>query len=139
MVSSPDAPDVQQEFAEGRGWNFRMVSIEGTSFAADLGMKDVEKTFHYPGISSFQKDADGNVMRVGRDYFTLLHRIPAIQPMCRLGASWAKMLQPALRMLALMSPAEPVHGSRCGGKQQFGIPGDTRIHGELHLLGRREG
>src|SRR5262245_21918172 len=32
-VSSPDTPQVQQDFAAARGWTFPMVSHQGTSFA----------------------------------------------------------------------------------------------------------
>src|SRR2546421_75141 len=39
VVSSPDPPDVQHRFAQGRGWRFRMVSHAGTTFAADMGYR----------------------------------------------------------------------------------------------------
>lgn len=39
VVSSPDAPDVQQAFAASRNWQFPMVSHQGTSFAADMGYR----------------------------------------------------------------------------------------------------
>src|SRR4249920_2536188 len=32
VLSSPDAPERQRQFAAGRGWRFPMISYEGTSF-----------------------------------------------------------------------------------------------------------
>jgi len=53
-VSSPDSPQVQREFAEGRGWKFTMVSHEGTSF--------------WPGVSVYRKDGD-RIVRVSDTSF----------------------------------------------------------------------
>ena len=39
VVSSPDDPETQRAFAASRGWRFRMVSHQGTSFAADMGYR----------------------------------------------------------------------------------------------------
>ncbi len=36
-VVSPDPPSVQQKFATGRGWRFKMLSGKGTPFSMDLG------------------------------------------------------------------------------------------------------
>jgi predicted dithiol-disulfide oxidoreductase (DUF899 family) len=55
VVTSPDSPKVQQEFAASRGWRFPMVSHEGTSFAADMGYRN-EKGGYLPGISVFRRD-----------------------------------------------------------------------------------
>lgn len=62
VVSSPDAPDVQAEFAASRGWIFPMVSAKGTGFAADLGFENA-KGQAMPGVSAFQKQ-DGRIVRV---------------------------------------------------------------------------
>ena len=62
VVSSPDAPAVQKEFAMSRGWRFPMVSHEGTSFAADMGYRN-EKGGWRPGISVFRRDG-GRILRV---------------------------------------------------------------------------
>ena len=67
VVSSPDDPETQQEFAGGRGWRFRMVSTDGTTFAADMGMATEEGV--WPGVSAFQQTDDGAVVRVGRSVF----------------------------------------------------------------------
>lgn len=77
VVTSPDTPAAQAKFAESRGWKFRMLSHEGTSFAEDMGYKD-ERGFQ-PGISVFQK-RDGKVVRVsdrplgpGDDFCAIWH------------------------------------------------------------------
>jgi predicted dithiol-disulfide oxidoreductase (DUF899 family) len=78
VVSSPDAPDVQQEFARSRGWKFPMVSHQGTSFAADMGFKSDSGRW-LPGISVFQRRGT-IIQRVsdarwspGDDFCTLWH------------------------------------------------------------------
>jgi len=61
VVTSPDSPAVQQEFAKSRKWRFPMVSHEGTSFAADMGYRTPEGRFR-PGVSVFRKE-DGKLLR----------------------------------------------------------------------------
>jgi predicted dithiol-disulfide oxidoreductase (DUF899 family) len=61
VVSSPDAPEKQQNFKESRGWKFRMVSHRGNNFAADMGYRS-DKRFH-PGVSVFKKQ-NGKIVRV---------------------------------------------------------------------------
>src|SRR5215469_16844687 len=39
VVTSPDEPAIQAAFAGSRGWRFRMVSHQGTDFAADMGYR----------------------------------------------------------------------------------------------------
>lgn len=71
VVVSPDAPEVQTEFAASRGWTFRMVSAKDSRFTADMGYA-VEKdgrTWYSPGYSTFRRDASGSIRRVGRDFF----------------------------------------------------------------------
>lgn len=79
VVSSPDTPEVQTEFAASRGWNFRMVSTAGTSFARDLGYQGDD--FLRPGVSVFVKSG-GDIVRVsdnvfgpGDDYCQLWHML----------------------------------------------------------------
>jgi len=55
VVSSPDSPAVQTEFAKGRNWRFPMVSHQGTTFAADMGYGSEEKGW-MPGISVLRRD-----------------------------------------------------------------------------------
>ncbi len=65
VVSSPDVPSVQKDFADSRGWKFRMISHHGTSFASDMGyIGEYEgKQSFWPGVSVFKRDGD-KVMRV---------------------------------------------------------------------------
>ena len=66
VVSSPDEPETQKEFAISRGWKFQMVSTRGTSFAKDMGFE--KDGMPQPGVSVFYKD-DDKIIRVGRDDF----------------------------------------------------------------------
>lgn len=78
VVSSPDRPMVQKQFADSRGWTFPMVSHAGSSFAADMGYVS-EKGGWMPGVSVFRREGDA-IVRVsstgfspGDDYCTLWH------------------------------------------------------------------
>ncbi len=51
-VSSPDAPEVQAEFAKSRGWRFPMISHADTDFAADMGYHG--NGGYQPGVSVFR-------------------------------------------------------------------------------------
>ena len=83
-VSSPDDPATQREFAESRGWRFRMVSHSGTSFAEDLGY---HRDGHWwPGISVFQRDG-ARILRVsdtefgpGDDFCSVFHLFSLLPP-----------------------------------------------------------
>ncbi len=66
VLSSPDSPRVQQEFARKRGWNFQMISHQGTNFAADMGYAN-DDGFH-PGVSVFRRDGE-NIIRVSDTAF----------------------------------------------------------------------
>jgi predicted dithiol-disulfide oxidoreductase (DUF899 family) len=68
VVVSPDDAATQKEFAAGRGWRFDMYSAKGTSFAKDMGFED-DKGKPWPGVSTFEKGADGKIYRTGRTYF----------------------------------------------------------------------
>lgn len=68
VVVSPDEPDVQREFAAGRGWRFPMASCAGSSFAKDLGFEPEPGKF-WPGASAFRKNPDGSIVRTGRTIF----------------------------------------------------------------------
>lgn len=78
VVSSPDAPDLQKNFAASRGWRFPMVSHSGTSFSEDLGYRSAEGGC-LPGVSVFRRDAN-RILRVsdtgfcpGDDFCALWH------------------------------------------------------------------
>lgn len=68
VLTSPDKPETQQEFAQSRGWNFPFYSTRGTSFVADMGFED-EKEGLMPGVSVFTKETDGKIYRVSRAEF----------------------------------------------------------------------
>ncbi|NNE28955.1 MAG: DUF899 family protein [Saprospiraceae bacterium] len=70
VLSSPDEPEVLNEFSSSRGWNFNMVSIAGTDFAYDLGFEKREegKRSYLPGVSAFVKK-DGKIFRASYDSF----------------------------------------------------------------------
>jgi predicted dithiol-disulfide oxidoreductase (DUF899 family) len=61
VVTSPDDPATQREFAASRGWRFRMASHAGNSFAADMGYRTAERFL--PGVSVFRKEAE-RILRV---------------------------------------------------------------------------
>lgn len=65
VVSSPESPERQREFAASRGWRFRMVSHEGTSFAGDMGYYSDSGEYpgFHPGVSVFRKDGE-RIVRV---------------------------------------------------------------------------
>ena len=68
IVSSPDSPALQQEFARGRGWKFPMVSHQGTSFAQDMGYRS-ERGAWLPGISVFRREGQ-RILRVSDSGFS---------------------------------------------------------------------
>jgi len=78
VVSSPDTPDRQKQFAASRSWRFPMVSHSGTSFAADMGYRAADGGW-LPGVSVFRSEAD-RILRVtdtgfrqGDDFCALWH------------------------------------------------------------------
>lgn len=60
---SPDDPQTQKEFGDSRGWPFRMVSSQGSTFSKDMGYESPEGKYH-PGVSAFRKDEDGSIRRI---------------------------------------------------------------------------
>jgi predicted dithiol-disulfide oxidoreductase (DUF899 family) len=68
VVISPNNPEVQKEFSDGRGWKFTMVSAENNTFIKDMGF-ELEDGKYMPGVSFFHKDIQGNVTRTGKDFF----------------------------------------------------------------------
>lgn len=70
-VVSPNPPDVQKEFAQSRGWRFRMFSDRDMDFSMDMGFayeKDGKRHAN-PGYSTFHREADGSISRIGYDEF----------------------------------------------------------------------
>lgn len=64
VVTTPDAPAKQAEFAASRGWRFPMLSHEGTSFAEDMGFKG--KNGWEPGLSVLTRK-DGAIFRIASE------------------------------------------------------------------------
>jgi predicted dithiol-disulfide oxidoreductase (DUF899 family) len=84
VVSSPDSPQVQRQFADGRGWRFPFVSHAGTTFASDMGYRSASGGW-LPGVSVFQLDGR-RILRVADagfdtgDDFCALWRIVDLLP-----------------------------------------------------------
>ena len=77
VVASPDDPHKQRDFRASRGWHFRMVSHQNTSFAADMGYRGEDGWM--PGVSVF-KNRGGKIFRVsdtrfapGDDFCSIWH------------------------------------------------------------------
>jgi predicted dithiol-disulfide oxidoreductase (DUF899 family) len=77
VVSSPDAPAKQRDFAARRNWKFPMVSHQGTTFAADMGYR--RDNGFSPGVSVFKRTG-GKLFRVadtefapGDDFCSIWH------------------------------------------------------------------
>ena len=68
VVSSPDPPEKQAEFAASRGWKFPMVSVRGSTFSRDMGYRTDEGWL--PGVSVFRRDG-GRILRVSDAEFRL--------------------------------------------------------------------
>jgi predicted dithiol-disulfide oxidoreductase (DUF899 family) len=71
VLVSPDTPEVQKEFASSRGWKFTMLSDKDREFSVDMGFGKYkeDKYYAYPGYSTFRKNDDGSVDRIGYDEF----------------------------------------------------------------------
>jgi predicted dithiol-disulfide oxidoreductase (DUF899 family) len=67
VVSSPDPPERQRQFAQSRNWKFPMVSHEGTTFAEDMGYRGTGGWL--PGVSVFRREG-GRVLRVSDTSFS---------------------------------------------------------------------
>jgi predicted dithiol-disulfide oxidoreductase (DUF899 family) len=66
-----DAPEVQKEFAESRGWKYAMMHDSDGSFTDDMGFSVMRegKRHLMPGFSTFYKNDDGVIQRIGADGF----------------------------------------------------------------------
>ena len=69
VLVSPDEPAVQKEFAESRGWKFKMLSATGSTFIKDMGFEK-EPGKYWPGVSAFIRK-DGKIYRTAYDNFGL--------------------------------------------------------------------
>ncbi len=66
VLTSPDTPEQQQKFAQGRGWRFPMVSCQGTTFPQDMGYW---RDGPMPGVSVFKR-VGGHIARVSDTSFS---------------------------------------------------------------------
>lgn len=71
VLVSPDKPEVQKKFAESRGWDYKTYSAADSDFIFDMGYDVIKEGKHnyWPGVSVFEKEKDGNMRRVAKDYF----------------------------------------------------------------------
>ena len=68
VVTSPDNFEVARQFSMERGWTFRLLSTEGTTFKKDMGFAN-QKGEPQPGVSIFKKEKDGSIIHFSKDYF----------------------------------------------------------------------
>ena len=71
VLVSPDTPEVHKKFAESHEWNYPTYSAAGTDFIFDMGYDFIKEGKHnyWPGVSVFEKMADGSIKRIAKDYF----------------------------------------------------------------------
>ncbi len=67
VMVTPDSPEEQKIFADGRDWNFTMLSSQDSMFKKDLGFES-ESGDQMPGVSTFRLDGE-QVVNVANDYF----------------------------------------------------------------------
>ncbi|MEA3319305.1 MAG: DUF899 family protein [Bacillota bacterium] len=67
VVSTPDTPEVQENFAAERSWIFPVVSTIDTTFKEDMGF--VVNGGYYPGVTVFTKDDKGDIYRHSSAFF----------------------------------------------------------------------
>lgn len=68
VLVSPDPSEVQKEFADSRGWKFKMYSGAGSTFIKDMGYY-TDAGSYWPGVSVFHKDSSGKITRISKDFF----------------------------------------------------------------------
>ena len=67
VLVSPDPVDVQREFAQSRGWKFRVASGQDSTFIEDMGFRG-EKSW-MPGVSTFYREKGGRITRIAKAPF----------------------------------------------------------------------
>ena len=94
VLMNSDQPEVQREFAESRGWNFRIIRDDDGVFTKTMGFAtETEKGISLmPGFSTFHRHEDGTITRVAYDFFGPGDTYMPIFPMFELlhdgGAQW---------------------------------------------------
>ncbi len=68
VLCSGDPVEKQRAFAGQRGWKFRMVSSQGSTFTEAMGFRNPQDKYdgYSPGISTFAKTTGGKIYRVTR-------------------------------------------------------------------------
>lgn len=67
VLISPDPPEVQKQFANGRGWNFKIYSAHKSPFLDKVGFMH-ESGRSNPGVSIYVKE-DGKIRQHSKDFF----------------------------------------------------------------------
>ncbi|MBS1724846.1 MAG: DUF899 family protein [Armatimonadetes bacterium] len=67
VVVNGNPPEIQDAFAKGRGWKFRMANDPDKSFTAAMGYWN-ERDGWWPGVSGFTK-IGGKIYRTGKAVF----------------------------------------------------------------------
>jgi predicted dithiol-disulfide oxidoreductase (DUF899 family) len=80
VLSSPDPVSKMAPFVASRGWDYPVVSTNGSTLAADFGMY-TEAEGYWPGFTVLKKHADGTITRHGQSYFGPGDDYCAIWPM----------------------------------------------------------
>ncbi|MCY4128141.1 MAG: DUF899 family protein [Gammaproteobacteria bacterium] len=63
VLTNPESPEKQKEFAESRGWRFPMASLGNSTLAVDLGY-DNGAGEYLPGVTVLKKLDDGSIAKV---------------------------------------------------------------------------
>lgn len=72
VLMNGDDVATQQEIARDRGWRYRMVSDPTGAFTTAMGFASTDadgRLWRMPGYSTFHRNTDGTVHRVGYDFF----------------------------------------------------------------------
>ncbi|MBK6759402.1 MAG: DUF899 family protein [Ignavibacteria bacterium] len=95
VLMNRDLPEIQREFAESRGWKFRMIRDDDGHFTKTMGFaSETDKGLSLmPGFSTFHRNDDGSITRVAYDFFGPGDTYMPIFPMFELlhdgGSNWA--------------------------------------------------
>lgn len=64
---TPDAPERQRAFADERGWQFQVVSSEGSPFTRDMGFEEAGSSL--PGVTTLHRTESGALLRIASAEF----------------------------------------------------------------------
>ena len=81
VLTSPDPVAKMAQFAGSRGWEYPVVSVDGSTLAADFGFYLGEKEGYWPGFTTLKRHADGTITRHAQSYFGPGDDYCAIWPM----------------------------------------------------------